>query len=627
MSTASKRELAILAITGNGARIGRTIKASMPDGDLYVIDKYAAESSDEVFFYLPADKLIDDIAGRYKKLVLIMAVGIAVRLIAPRVKNKRSDAGVVVIDDSGKFVISLLSGHVGGANELALKIASLIGAQPVITTASDSRGFASLDLLAGKFGWKLESDRNLTRISAALINDEAVALVQDAGDTSWSPRDLSPKVSVFKDLGTLKDSGLNSAIIITDRLVTKNDLHIPSVVFHPPSLVVGIGCNRGTTCGVIEKAVSTVFSKNGLSMLSIKSLATTDVKKNEAGLLEFARKYDLPVEYFDKGKLTAASFPSEPSAAALKYVGLPSVCEAAAVLAGDGNLIVTKTRFNGQVTLAISRILYHGSHEKGKLFIVGIGPGHSAHMTMRARQAISESGVVVGYRTYIDLCGPLLAGKDIISTAMGKEVERVNKAIDLAAQGKTVSLISSGDSGIYGMSGLAVEILQQRHTDIEVEIVPGVPAMVSAASLLGAPLNTDVASISLSDHLVPWPDIERRIESAAGSDFVIAIYNPKSKVRQHHLARAREIILRHRRPSTPVGIVSNAYRPGQNVTIASLETMLEHPVDMDSLIIIGNSTTRVSGGRLITPRGYSNKYDLLGKKKCQNQAHARPEPQ
>ena len=626
MSTASKKVPAIVAITRSGARIGRIIKALMPESDLYVIDKFAAESSDEVSFTLPAGKLIGGIAGRYKQLILVMAVGIAVRLVAPSVKNKRTDAGVTVIDDSGRFVISLLSGHIGGANALALKIASLIGAQPVITTASDARGFAPLDLLAKKFGWKLESNRNLTCVSAALINNETVALHQDAVDTSLSLQDLSPEVRVFEDLGALKDSGLKAAIIITDRLVASRDLHIPFIIFHPPSLVVGIGCNRGTTCAVIEQAVHDIFSKNGLSLLSIRSLATSALKKNEPGLLEFARKHDLPVEYFDKEELAATAFPSEPSAAALKHVGLPSVCEAAAVLAGDGNLIVPKARFYGQVTLAISRILSHGSHRKGKLFIVGIGPGDPAHMTVRARQAISESVAVVGYKKYIDLCAPFLVGKDIIFSAMGQEVERVNLAIDLAARGKMVSLISSGDSGIYGMSGLAVEILQKRHADIEVEIVPGVPAMVSAASLLGAPLNIDVASISLSDHLVPWPDIARRIESAAESDFVIAIYNPKSRARIGHLAKAREIILGRRRPSTPVGIVSNAYRPGQTVIIASLETMLDHPVDMDSLVIIGNSTTEVSDGRLITPRGYSHKYNLTEKKTRRRQANAHPGP-
>jgi len=626
MSTASKKGPAVVAITRDGARIGRTIKALMPESDLYVIDKFVAESPGEISFSVPVGKLIDDIAGGYKQLILVMAVGIAVRLVAPRIKNKRTDAGVVVIDDSGRFVISLLAGHIGGANALSLKIASLIGAQPVITTASDTRGYASLDLLAEKFGWKLESRRNLTRVSAALINGDAVALFQDSGDTSCSPGDLSPQVRVFDDLCELKDSGLKAAIIITDRSVAKHHLHIPSVVFHPRSLVVGIGCNRGTPCDVIEQALTALFSKNGLSLLSIRSLATAALKKDEPGLLEFARKYDLPVEYFDKEELAATRFPSEPSAAALKHVGLPSVCEAAAVLAGGGNLIVPKARFYGQVTLAVSRISAHGAQRKGKLFIVGIGPGDPNHMTVRARQAISQSGTVVGYKKYMDLCAPFLAGKDTVSSAMGQEVERVNLAVDLAADGKAVSLISSGDSGIYGMAGLAVEVLQKRHADIEVEIVPGVPAMVSAASLLGAPLNIDVASISLSDHLVPWKDIARRIESATESDFVIAVYNPKSRARRGHLAKAREIILGHRLPSTPVGIVSNAYRTGQTVTITSLETMLDHPVDMDSLVIIGNSTTEVWGGRLITPRGYSRKYNLEEKKTRSRQANAGPGP-
>jgi precorrin-3B C17-methyltransferase len=220
---------------------------------------------------------------------------------------------------------------------------------------------------------------------------------------------------------------------------------------------------------------------------------------------------------------------------------------------------------------------------------------------------------VVGYSTYIDLIKPFLTGKETVATSMGKEIERVNRAIEMAATGKTVSLISSGDPGVYGMAGLASEILSQSCHEIAMEVIPGVPAAMAAAALLGAPLNTDVASISLSDHLLPWAGIVRRLYSAAKGDFIIALYNPKSKVRPQHLAKAREIILKHRKSSTPVGIVSNAYRPGQSVVITNLQKMLDQSVDMDTIIIIGNSTTIVSGNSMITPRGYSNKYSLNGK--------------
>jgi precorrin-3B C17-methyltransferase len=294
-------------------------------------------------------------------------------------------------------------------------------------------------------------------------------------------------------------------------------------------------------------------------------------------------------------------------------VGTPAVCEAAAMLSSGSSLIVPKASFNKMVTLAVARLSFKDKEKHGRLFLVGIGPGDAEHMTLRARQAVAQSEVVVGYQTYIDLIKPCLAQKEVITTTMGREVERVNRAIDLAIKGKTVSLISGGDSGVYGLAGLVGEVLHQQRSRLAVEVIPGVPAMIAASALLGAPLTGDVASISLSDYLVPWEEIVQRLHMAARGNFVITLYNPQSKTRQRQLKEAREIVLKYRSPATPVGIVTNAYRPEQSVAVTDLEHMLNHSIGMNTIIIIGNSTTLTFDNWMVTPRGYQTKYRLREK--------------
>ncbi len=605
-----KYELAIISITKHGIGTGRKIKEALPGSHLYVPEKFAHGAHDEYTFALPTRTLIKNIFCKYKQLILIMAVGAAVRLIISNVKDKREDPAVVVIDDSGKFAISLLSGHIGGANELTTKVSSIIGAQPVITTASDNSGAFSLDLAAKSLDWEIENPELITRVSAAIVNGESVALYQDAGETDCICKNQLKNIDILPDIKILKNSDYDAAIIITDRIVNISSLKIPAVILRPKSLVLGIGCNRGTCCSEIEEAVSHIFTDNRLSTKCIKTLATIDLKNNEAGLLEYAKKHDLPIKYFNSKELNNIQTTHAPSQLVQKHVGTESVCEAAALLASNGRVIVNKTSFNRKITIAVSRVPAEKKGKQGKLFLVGIGPGAPEMMTFKAKQVINASEVVIGYHAYINLIKPLLVQKTVYTTAMGKEIERVNQAIDLARQGEVVSLISSGDSGVYGMAGLVGEILLHQNSKPEIELVPGIPAMVSAAALLGAPLNGDIATISLSDYLVPWDDIERRINLAAEGDFVIALYNPKSSKRQRQLEKARDIILKNRISTTPVGIVFHANRPGQKVVHTDLETFLDHPIDMNALIIIGNSKSIMKDTWMITPRGYQTKYRL-----------------
>jgi len=277
------------------------------------------------------------------------------------------------------------------------------------------------------------------------------------------------------------------------------------------------------------------------------------------------------------------------------------------------------------------------------LYVVSLGPGHLEHMTQRAHQALMESEVVVGYGTYLELIQPLLAGKEVFSTGMKKEIERCEKAIALALMAKKVAVVSSGDAGIYGMAGLILELCHKkgillRHMgrsqswvngayttslatfpckdlghssrSLFLEVIPGVPALAAGAALLGAPLMHDFAVISLSDLLTPWELIEARLKAAAEADFVVVLYNPKSKARDWQLARAQEILLRHRHANTPIGIVKKAMREGEDVTLTTLQHMTEHSIDMQTIIFVGNSSSFTFWNLLVTPRGYQKKYEL-----------------
>lgn len=253
--------------------------------------------------------------------------------------------------------------------------------------------------------------------------------------------------------------------------------------------------------------------------------------------------------------------------------------------------------------------------KKGKILLVGFGPGAEAHMTQRAREAIAEADVVIGYSTYIKLVQDLLEGKEVVRKGMTEELDRSIEAYEHAKQGKVVALVSSGDIGVYGMAGPTFEVLFESGWtpggDVDVEVVPGSTALSACASLVGAPLTHDFCSISLSDLLTPWPVIARRVDAAGRGDFVVALYNPKSGRRTQQIVEAQRILLRYRRPDTPVAIVKSAYREKQNIQMTTLEAMADHDIGMLTTVLIGNSSTFLRDGLMITPRGYANKYQVL----------------
>jgi len=246
----------------------------------------------------------------------------------------------------------------------------------------------------------------------------------------------------------------------------------------------------------------------------------------------------------------------------------------------------------------------------GKLYIVGIGPGSLLHLTPRAREALEGSEYILGNSTYLDQLEPLLEGKKVERSGMGREVERARRAVQLAIRGHIVSIVSGGDANIYGMAGIVYEIAEREGFQ-RVEVIPGITALSAAASLLGAPVTSDFAVVSLSDLLTPWQVIEKRLALASQADFVIALYNPRSRNRPGNFRRAIEVIARYREPDTPLGLVKNAARPGEKVIVTNIREAgkYEDEVDMATTVIIGNRDSRAWGERIITRRGYQRKYD------------------
>jgi len=520
-----------------------------------------------------------------------LALGATTRIIAPLLQSKLTDPGVVVLDEAGRFAIPLVGGHTGGANELARRLADGLDATAVLTTATDAVGLPGLDTL----GWPWSGA--VAEVTRAILDERPVRVVRSQ---PWPLPALPGNVTVQTgDLGDglPDDPELAGLVLVTDRLNEPSE--VPTVLLNPPSLVAGLGCNAGTESSALRALLTESLTEAGLTLTSLAALTTVDAKADEPGLVALAAELGVPLVSYPAETLAAQDVPN-PSDAPLRAVGTPSVAEAS-VLTHGASLIVEKQR-TPQATCAIGRI-----PARGKLTVVGLGPGSRDLTTPRAQAAVREASVVVGYRPYVAQIKDLLApGVRIASTPMGKEAERTATAIELARQGNKVALVCSGDPAIYAM---ASPTLEQGTDGIEVEIVPGVTASLAASAILGAPLGHDHATISLSDLHTDWDTITKRLRAAAQADLVTVLYNPRSRTRLHHLPDAVAIFAEHRPATTPIAVVEEADRPDQRVTLSTIADFDPSVVNMNSLVVIGSSTTRylpagVGGTAMVTPRDY-----------------------
>ncbi|MEU9825552.1 precorrin-3B C(17)-methyltransferase [Micromonospora chersina] len=555
-----------------------------------------------------AESVADALRAAWREcdaVVAFLATGAVVRILAPLLADKRTDPAVVVVDEAARHAVALLGGHAGGANALAAEVGALLDARPVVTTATDAVGLPGLDTL----GWPVEGA--VAAVSRAVLDGEPVRLVADAtwplpalpehvhieiappptgGGTPAVTRDTAGTPAV----GTATAGGGSAEgwrILVTDRVVP---LDGRTVVLRPPSLVAGIGSSRGVPAAEVTGLLRRVLADAGLSPASLRCLASVDVKADEAGIRATADAYGVPLETWPAAELAAVDVP-HPSEVVRAAVGTPSVAEAAALRHG-GALLVPKTA-SAMATVAIAR-----QAPRGRLALVGLGPGAADLRTPRAVAELRRAAVVVGLDQYLDQVRDLLRpGTRVLASGLGAEEARARAAVAEATAGHAVALVGSGDAGVYAMASPALEYADDR---IDVVGVPGVTAGLAASALLGAPLGHDHVYLSLSDLHTPWEVIACRIAAAAEGDLVALLYNPRSRTRDWQLGAALETFAAHRPPDTPVGVVRNASRPGQRVHLATLATLDPALVDMYSVVVVGSSQTRVVAGRMVTPRGY-----------------------
>ena len=528
---------------------------------------------------------VTDLATAWKEcdaLVCFLAIGATVRLLAPLLADKHADPAVVCVDDAHRHAVAVIGGHAHsssiGANELAKWVAGVLGAQAVITTATDATAIAALDQL----GWPYEGD--VAAVTRAMLDGEPVSL-------SYAPT-LPEGVGWPLPALPTQPGAAAPAIIVSDLLDPQRPT--PSVLLRPPSLTVGVGASRGVSTAEVLDLIRQSLADAGLAEGSIAELATVDAKADETGLLEAAAALGVPLTIHPAKTLAAVQVPN-PSEVVRDAVGTASVAEAAALI-GGGELLVPK-RKSAAVTVAIVR-----TPPRGRLAIVGIGPGHRDLLTPQARAELQRASVIVGLDQYVAQISDLLRpGTRVLETGLGAEQERASSAASLAKQGHAVALIGSGDAGIYAMASPALE---DGDETFDVVGAPGVTAMLASAALLGAPLGHDHAAISLSDLHTPWEVIEQRITAAAQGDFVVSFYNPRSRGRDWQLPKALAILAEHRPGTTPIGIVSDATRAGQQVTLTTLDAFDVQLVGMTSLVMVGSSQSRIVAGRFVTPRGY-----------------------
>ena len=511
----------------------------------------------------------------------------------------------------------------------------MLGAVPVLSTATDQAGLPGLDTL----GWPVEGA--VAAVSRAMLDGEPVRLDSDAlwPLPAFPPNvRLTPSPSAGPDeadetygaYGTdevgvggaglggsglggsglggsglggsglggsgLGDAGLGGAgrgnrILVTDEMTPVDGR---TVVLRPPSLAVGVGASRGVSAAEVLGLIDATLAGAGLSPLSVAGLATVDAKADEPGITEAAERRGWTLTSYPAGALAAMDVPN-PSAAALDAVGTPSVAEAAALTRGD--VLVAAKQKSAMATAAVARI-----RPRGRLALVGLGPGARDLLPPRAVAELRRASVVAGLDQYLDQVRDLLRpGTRVLSSGLGDEEERARAAVAEAQRGCAVALVGSGDAGVYSMASPALSLAGR---DIDVVTVPGITANLAAAALLGAPLGHDHAVISLSDLNTPWPVIERRVRAAAEGDFVVTFYNPRSRARDWQLRAALDLLGAHRPASTPAAIVRNADRPGQLITVTTLGKLDTAAADMLSLVLVGGSTTQMVAGRMVTPRGY-----------------------
>jgi cobalt-precorrin 5A hydrolase/precorrin-3B C17-methyltransferase len=596
---------AIVLLGQGGLAAALRIREALPHAVLHVPRGRVPEADPRPGEAVAYDELaacVRDLYRAGRPILALCAAGIVIRLLAPLLADKRAEPPVVAIAEDGSVAVPLLGGH-RGANRLARTVAEALGSRAAITTAGDVRFDLALD--DPPPGFVLRNPEAAKPILAALLDGRPVALRIEAGEADWLTAGGAP----FAATGDLE-------VTLTDRDEPGAKEHL---VIHPRVLALGVGCERGTPADEVLELVESTLARHGLARGAIACLASIELKAGEPALHALAEALGVPLRLFTATELEAeAERLANPSGVVFAATGCHGVAEGAALAAAGpaGALAVAKTR-SRRATCALARApapIYPDrvGRPQGRLAIVGLGPGAACWRTPEAQALLDDAEDWVGYQGYLDLLERPHA-KALYGFALGEEEMRAQKALDLAATGRRVALVGSGDAGIYAMASLVFELVERSDRpawhQVAIAVSPGISALQAAAARAGAPLGHDFCAISLSDLLTPWEVIERRLEAAATGDFVAVLYNPASRRRRDGLLRALAILAAARPSDTPVVHARNLGRAAESVELCRLESFDPSMVDMLSLVIVGARQTRLveRPGRtpfVYTPRGY-----------------------
>lgn len=590
----------VLALSRSGEEVAHRIAAALGAA---VHGREDRVDQADAFFANALDHTRDLFAAGVP-IVGVCASGILIRAVAPLLADKTTEPPVVSVSDDGSVVVPLLGGH-RGANRLAKDIAEVLGGTAAVTTAGDVALGVALD--APPAGYRLADPEDAKSVMAALLGGASAKAVGPA---------------IF-DLPT-SDAGSVELCVTEAPMDGAED----RLVYHPQQHVLGLGCARNADPDELWQLATAVLAEANVAAGSVACVASLDLKADEPAMNEVARRLGVPFRIFTAAALEAESARlATPSDVVFAEVGCHGVSEGAALAAAGADAVLTvQKRKTANTTCALARasapITEMAGRSRGRLSVVGIGPGQAAWRTPEVSRLVAEAEEIVGYGLYIDLLGPLAIGKTRSDFPLGGEEARCRYALEQAALGKNVALVCSGDAGIYAMGALVFELLDRDPAEqgvsdaahrVDVVCSPGVSALQGAAARAGAPLGHDFCTISLSDLLTPRDDILRRLRAAAEGDFVIAFYNPVSKTRRTLLAEARDILLAHRPADTPVMLASSLGRPEEHVRYRRLADLQVDEVDMLTVVLIGSSNSRLAhlgeGPRMFTPRGYARKID------------------
>ena len=597
---------AIVILSDAALPLARRIADAL-DGQVHGLARRVADGADVTFDDTGAHLSALFLDGR--PIVALMASGAVIRLLAPHLSDKTREPPVLAVAEDGSAVVPLLGGH-HGANDLARKIAGLVDGFAAVTTAGDLKFGVALD--APPEGWVLANPENSKQVMADLVAGGTARLV---GDAPWLTGSTLPLSADGRVVLSVSDKAIAAPA--------------NGLLYHPRRLVLGIGCERGASGAEALELALESLAQAGLSPAAVGLVASIDVKADETAVHQVADHFGCPARFFDAATLEAETPRlKHPSDIVFAEVGCHGVAEGAALAAvGAAGELIAEKRKSRRATCAIGRAPRPFAQAdlpgraRGRLMVVGIGPGSDGWRSPEVSQMVAASTDLVGYSLYLDLLGPLANGKARHDFDLGKEEARVRHAMELAGEGRSVALVCSGDAGIYAMATLVFELLDKadgpegltpQARRIEIAVSPGISALQAAAARAGAPLGHDFCTISLSDLLTPWEDIQRRVRAAGEGDFVIAFYNPVSKKRRTQLAWARDTLLEHRPASTPVILATNLGRAGETIRVVPLGSLDVDDVDMLTVVVVGssNSSTVTTGdGRnwVYTPRGYARK--------------------